>query len=84
MAFCRDLALGSLLGRGKTGSRRSYTTKLGGHFNQGGKGVRFHLLHYLSPMRFHCDLADAEFATNLFIQQAGNDQRHNLAFARGE
>src|SRR5208283_163617 len=42
------------------------------------------ILHGLPSMRFHCDLADAELATNLFVQQAGNDQRHNLPLARGE
>jgi hypothetical protein len=28
------------------------------------------------------DLADAEVATDLFIQQAGHDPRHDLPFAR--
>ena len=29
----------------------------------------------------YCDLADAEFATDLFIPQAGDHQRHDLPFA---
>jgi len=35
-------------------------------------------------VRLDGDLADAEFTTDLLIQQAGNDQRHHLPFATGE
>ena len=31
-------------------------------------------------MCLHCNLADAEFTANLFIQQARDNQRHNLLF----
>jgi len=35
-------------------------------------------------MGFHGDLADAEFAADLLVQQAGHDQRHHVALARRE
>ena len=44
-----------------------------GHFHQICYGLGFHLLHYLAPVCFHCDLADAELTTDLLIQQTGHD-----------
>jgi hypothetical protein len=49
-----------------------------GHSHQVGKGIGLHLLHYVAPVGFHCYLADTEFPTNTFIQQARDHQRHNL------
>ena len=42
----------------------------GGHIHQVGQGFRLHFLHHPASMCLHCDFADAEFATNLFIHQA--------------
>ena len=42
------------------------------HFHQRSNGVCFHLVHHLTAVRFNSDLADAELATNLLVQQAGN------------
>src|SRR2546423_1572684 len=55
-----------------------------GHFHQVGERVGFHLLHHLAPVRLHRDLANPELETDLLIQQAGDYQRHDLLFARGE
>ena len=54
-------------------NRGTGRAKLGRHPDQVGEGVRFHFLHDLSSMRFNGNLADAEFAANLFIQQAGHN-----------
>ena len=54
-----------------------------GHSHQVGKGIGLHLLHYFAAVGLHCDLTDAELPTNLFIQQARDNQRHNLPFATG-
>src|SRR5262245_50498620 len=40
-----------------------------------------HLAHHPASVGFHCDLADTELECDLFVQQAGHDQRHDLAFA---
>src|SRR5579863_6936374 len=58
--------------------------KLGGYFDESGDRVGFHLLHDLSPMRFNSNLADAKFAADLFVQQAGDDQHHDLPFTGSE
>src|SRR5207253_5797000 len=55
-----------------------------GHCHQIGERVSLHLSHHLTPVCLHCDLADVELATDLFIQQAGGYQRHDLPFARSE
>ena len=55
--------------------------KLGCHSYQFGERIGFHLLHYLTTMCLYRNLADAEFPTNLFVQESGDDQRHNLPFA---
>src|ERR1700740_2896109 len=54
------------------------------HFHQVCNRVGLHLLHHLASVRLHCDLADAELATDLLIQQTGDDQRHDLPFARSK
>ena len=58
--------------------------KFRSHPHQVSEGIRLHLLHDLPSMRFHCDLADAELAADLFIQHAGDDQCHHFAFARSK
>jgi hypothetical protein len=37
-------------------------------------------LHYLASVRLHRDLTDADFSTDLLIQQAGDHQVHDLPF----
>src|SRR5260370_22951766 len=56
----------------------------GGHIHQVGERVRLHLSHHAPSVCLHRDLADAELATDLLIQQPGDDQRHDLPFARAE
>ena len=41
-------------------------------------------LHYFAAVSLYCDLGDAEFPTNLFIQPARDHQCHNLTFATGK
>lgn len=48
--------------------------------HQLGQRAGFHLAHHLTPMGFHGDLADAQFARHLFVQQAGDHSRHHFAF----
>src|SRR5258706_757019 len=55
-----------------------------GHCHQIGERVSLHLSHHLTSVCLYCDLADVELATDLFIQQAGGYQRHDLPFARRE
>ena len=47
---------------------RARDAELRRHSHEVGKGVGLHLLHYFATVRLHCDLADAELSTNLFIQ----------------
>ena len=51
-----------------------------GHSHQVGERIGFHLLHHFAPVGFHRNLADAQLPSNLFIQQAGDNQHHNLPF----
>lgn len=37
-------------------------------------------MHYLASVRLHRDLTDADFSTDLLIQQAGDHQVHDLPF----
>jgi hypothetical protein len=41
-------------------------------------------LHHLAAMSFDRDLADAERGGDLFVFPAGDNQRHDLPFARSE
>src|SRR5258706_9914069 len=50
------------------------------HVHQVRERPRLHFAHDPSPMRLHRDLADVEFATNLLVQQSGDDQCHDLPF----
>ena len=52
-----------------------------GHRHKARKGAGVHLAHHLTAVRLHRDLADAEFAAHLLIQQTGDDQRHHLPLA---
>src|SRR5438105_12334259 len=66
-------------------SERSTTeTEPRGHFHELGERVGHHLLHHLASVGFYRDFTDAELATDLLVQPAGDHQVHDLAFATGE
>src|SRR2546421_8822288 len=66
-------------------SERSTTeTEPRGHFHELGERVGHHLLHHLASVGFYRDFADAELATDLLVQPAGDHQVHDLAFATRE
>ena len=67
----------------RSGSCQGWT-ELACHFHQIGERIGLHLLHDFTSMGLHRDLTDAEFAANLFVQQTGDDQGHDLSFARGK
>ena len=54
-------------------SCRTRRPKFSRHPYQVGEGIRFHFLHHLPAVCFHCDFADTELAANLFIQQPGDN-----------
>ena len=43
-----------------------------------------HLPHHAPSVHLHCDLADAEFAGHLLVEQTANDQRHHVSLASGQ
>src|ERR1700733_11940626 len=55
-----------------------------GHIYQAGERVGPHLLHHPAPVRLHRDLGNAELATDLLVQPAGDDQPPNFPFATAE
>jgi hypothetical protein len=55
-----------------------------GHRHQVGERVRVHFSHHLASVCLHRDLANAELEPDLFIQQARDDQRHDLPLAATE
>src|ERR1700683_3277974 len=55
-----------------------------GHVYQVDERAGLHLSHHLAAVCLHRDLADAELATDLFIQFAGDHQIHDLSLASGE
>ena len=69
---------------GRVRARRTCKTESCGHCHQIGERVGLHLAHHLTSVRLYRDLADVELATDLFIQQAGGYQGHDLPFARRE
>src|SRR5256886_13553149 len=64
--------------------RRTTETEPRGHFHQVGERIGLHLLHHLAAVGFYRDFADAELATHLLVQPAGDHQVHDLAFATRE
>ena len=50
-----------------------------GHVDKLGERTGLHLSHHLTSVRLYRDLADAELATDLFAQQAGD---HNAMTSR--
>src|SRR5271169_3193391 len=69
---------------GVSAFRRRCEAEPRGHCHQVGERVSLHLSHHPAAVCLHRDLADAELATDLFIHQTGDDQRHDLPFAAGE
>jgi hypothetical protein len=69
---------------GVSACRRRCEAESRGHIHQVGERAGLHFSHHLASVSLHRDLADAELATDLFIQQAGDDQRHDLPFAAAE
>src|SRR5260370_31652729 len=69
---------------GGSAFRRRREAESRGHIHQLGESAGLHFPHHLASMGLHRDLADAELATDLLIQQAGHDQRHDLPFAAAE
>ena len=68
-SFCWDLA---------------FETQACGHLHQISERPGLHLSHHLPPVGLHCDFADPEFAADLLVHEAGDDQRHDLLFAATE
>src|SRR5947208_17052527 len=64
--------------------RRTAETEPRGHFHQVGERIGLHLLHHPAAVGFYRDFADAELATDLLVQPAGDHQVHDLPFATGE
>jgi len=64
--------------------RRGLGAEFRRHVHQVGEGGSLHLSHHVASMCLHRYLADAELATHLFVQQAGDHQRHDLPFATTE
>ena len=64
--------------------RRNCDVEFLGHFHQICDRVGLHLLHHLTSVCFDCFFADAELASDLFVQEAGNHQRHDLSFPWSE
>src|SRR5215470_596348 len=55
-----------------------------GHFHQICYRIGLHLLHHLAAVRFHRALGNAELASDLFIQQTGDDQCYDIPFPRSK
>ena len=53
----------------QVGARRRLEVEPGAHRHERGQRVRLHLAHYLPAVRLHGDLADAELAADLFIEE---------------
>ena len=63
-------------------SRRACEAELSRHHHEIGGRVGLHLLHDLATVRLNRDLADAEFSTDLVLEQtAGVHQIHDLFFS---
>ena len=71
-----------MLLRSNIGIRRDF--ELPGHPNQIGDGPRTHFAHDAAAVRFDGQVSGAEFAGDLLVQQAGNDQRQDLTLARSQ
>jgi hypothetical protein len=80
MNFVRNITHDAAVGRTQPSEMpssqvncRARRLEFAGHPHQVGEGIRFHFLHHLPAVCFHCDFADTELAANLFIQQPGDN-----------
>jgi hypothetical protein len=65
-----------------SGSRRACEAEPSRHHHEIGGRVGLHLLHDLATVRLNRDLADAEFAPDLVLEQtAGVHQIYDLFFS---
>jgi hypothetical protein len=55
-----------------------------GNIYQASQRVGSHFSHHSPSVRLHRDLADPELATDLLVQPASDDPRHDLPFAAAE
>src|ERR1700722_3547590 len=55
-----------------------------GNIYQARQRAGSHFSHHSPSVRLHRDLADPELATDLLVQPASDDQRHDLPFAAAE
>ena len=70
--------------RGGSVCQRGPQAETRGHGHQVRKRIGSHLAHHATAVRFHRDIANAKLATDLLVQQADDDQLHDLAFASTE
>ena len=71
-----------MLLRSNIGIRRDF--ELPGHPNQIGQRARAHFAHDAAAVRFDGQVSGAQFAGDLLVQQAGNNQRQDLTLARSQ
>src|SRR5689334_21073498 len=64
----------------KSVTRRSRNAEASRHVHQVGERSRLHFPHHLATVRLHRDLADSELSSDLLVQQARDDQRHDFSF----
>ena len=70
------------LGIRRKNSSHSAHTECIRHAHKFCEGFCPHLSHDIAAMNLHGDLADADFAGDLFVHQAGRDEPHDFLFAR--
>ena len=54
------------------------------YVHQVSEGASFHLAHDAATMRLDSNLADAEFASDLLVQQAADYKGHDFSLACAE
>src|SRR5262249_24692786 len=58
--------------------------ELGRHPDERGERLGAHLLHVVGAVELDCPLGRGELAGDLLVEEPGDDQRQDLALARGE
>src|SRR5262249_10326557 len=58
--------------------------QLFGHPDQVGERFGLHLMHHLTAMNLHCDLACAQLAGDLLVKQPGHNEPHHIPLSRRE
>src|SRR5215472_10227091 len=64
--------------------RREGDSQRGGHPHEVGEGVGLHLTHHLASVRLHGDFGRAESGRDLFVEETGDDARHDFTLAAGQ